>query len=51
MLGLFRDVIQIDVVIYVSPHIGTGPVLELGLIFRPVLELGRGRPQIVTMPV
>ena len=30
--------------VYVSPHIGTGPVLELGPIFCPVLELGHGRP-------
>ena len=34
--------------IYVGPHIGTGPVLELGPIFRPVLELGRGRPHTGT---
>ena len=27
-------------VIYVSPQIGNGPVLELGPIFRPLLELG-----------
>ena len=37
--------------IYASPHIGMGLVLELGLIFHPVLELGRGRPQIVAVPV
>ena len=37
--------------VYVSPHIGSGPVLELGPIFRPMLELWRGRPQIVTVPV
>jgi len=34
--------------IYVGPQVGTGPVLELGPIFRPVLELGRGRPHTGT---
>jgi hypothetical protein len=27
--------------IYVGPHVGTGPVLELGPIFRHVPKLGR----------
>ena len=36
--------------VYVSPHKGTGPVLELGPIFCPVLELGHGRPQPGTVP-
>ena len=31
---------------YVGPHVGTCPVLELGPIFRPVLKLGRGRPHL-----
>jgi hypothetical protein len=34
-------------VIYVSPQIVTGPVLELG---RPVLELGRSSPHTGTVP-
>ena len=36
--------------IYVSPHIGTGPMLELGPFFRPVLELGREHPHTGTAP-
>ena len=35
-------------IIYVGPHVGTGPVLELGPIFCPVLELGRGHPHTGT---
>ena len=34
-------------IIYVSPQIVTGPVLELG---RPVLELGRSSPHTGTVP-
>jgi hypothetical protein len=37
--------------VYVRPHIGTGPVLELGLIFRPVLELGLRCPHTGTVPL
>ena len=38
------------VIPYVGSHVGTGPVLELEPIFRPVLELGRGRPNTGTVP-
>ena len=32
--------------IYVGPQKATGPVLELGPHFRPVLELGRRQPAV-----
>ena len=37
--------------IYVSPRTGTGPVLELGLTFCPMLELGHWRPRTGTVPL
>ena len=39
-----------DVVIYVGYRRGTGPVPELGAIFRPVPELGPRQPRLGTGP-
>ena len=36
--------------VYVGYQIGTGPVLELGRLFRPVLELGQKQPRCGTVP-
>ena len=36
--------------VYVGYQIGTSPVLELGRLFRPVLELGQKQPRCGTVP-